>query len=253
MEAGVHFGHQTGRWNPKMGKFIFGARNGIHIFDLTKTAPQVEAAIEFVKDVVRDQKSVLFVGTKKQARQTIKDAALRCGEFYVTERWLGGTLTNLQTIRKSVSRYDYLEAIDSSETANTLPKKELARMRRELAKLRRNLEGIRKMQKLPGALFVVDILREAIAVHEARRLGIPVVALVDTNADPDLVDFPIAGNDDAIRAINLIVNAFADGIAEIRAELKPREPATAEAAVSAETVAVSAAPETAAADPATPA
>jgi small subunit ribosomal protein S2 len=231
-----------------MAKFIYGPRNGIYIFDLTKTAPQIEAAVEFVKDVVRERKSVLFVGTKKQASQTIKEAALRCGEFYVTERWLGGTLTNLQTIRRSVKRYDYLESLENNEAARSIPKKELAKMRRELAKLRKNLEGIRRMEKLPGALFVVDIVREAIAVHEARRLGIPVVAIVDSNADPDLADFPIAGNDDAIRAISLIVSLFADAVVEAKAELKGAEPIVAEVPAMAEAAPSSveaAAPETA--------
>jgi len=243
LEAGVHFGHQTGRWNPKMQKFIFGARNGIHIFDLTKTAPQIEAAVEFIKDIVRDRKSVLFVGTKKQARNAVKEAALRCGEFYVVERWLGGTLTNLQTIRRSVKRYDQLESLETSEAVSAIPKKELARLRRELAKLRKNLEGIRRMEKLPGALFVVDILREEIAVREARRLNIPVVAIVDSNADPDLVDFPIAGNDDAIRAINLIVNLVADAILEAKAELKPAEPVVEAAALQEGAIAVATAEE----------
>ena len=225
-----------------MGKYIFGKRNGIHIFDLHKTAPQLEAAVEFIKDIVRNQKGVLFVGTKKQAHQIIKEAAARCGEFYVTERWLGGTLTNLQTIRKSVARYDHLEKLDQSDAINTLPKKEVARIRRELSKLRRNLEGIRRMSKPPGAMFVVDIPREAIAVHEARKLGVPVVAIVDTNADPDLVDFLIAGNDDAIRAITMIVNIVADAILEAKAELKPAEAPPAEVAAPVET-AVAAAPE----------
>ncbi len=225
-----------------MSKYIFGARNGIHIFDLNKTAPQIELAVGFLQEVVREQKHVLFVGTKKQARIVIREAAQRCGEFYVTDRWLGGTLTNLQTIRKSVARYDRLEKLDKSEAIHHLPKKEVAKIRRELTKLRRNLEGIRGMTKLPGAMFVVDICRESIAVSEARKLGLPVVAIVDSNADPDLVDYAIAGNDDAIRAITLIVNAIADSIAEAKAELKAAAPIATETAASAETPAAEPAP-----------
>jgi small subunit ribosomal protein S2 len=230
-----------------MSKYLFGARNGIHIFDLNKTVPQIELAVGFLQEVVRDQKHVLFVGTKKQARIVIREAAQRCGEFYVTDRWLGGTLTNLQTIRKSVAHYDRLEKLDKSDAINHLPKKEVAKIRRELAKLRRNLEGIRGMTNLPGAMFVVDICRESIAVNEARKLGIPVVAIVDTNADPDLVDYVIAGNDDAIRAITLIVNVIADSIAEAKAELK------AAAAIATESPAPVAAPAAAEIAPVAPA
>jgi small subunit ribosomal protein S2 len=213
-----------------MAKYIFGVRNGIHIFDLNKTAAQVELAVEFLKEVVRQQKRVLFVGTKKQARLVIREAAQRSGEFYVADRWLGGTLTNLQTIRKSVAHYERLEKLEASGEINQLPKKEVAKIRRELSKLRKNLEGIRGMSALPGAMFVVDICRESIAVSEARKLGVPVVAIVDTNADPDLVDYAIAGNDDAIRAITLIVNCIADAIIEAKAELKTATPLAPEGA-----------------------
>jgi small subunit ribosomal protein S2 len=218
-----------------MSKYIFGARNGIHIFDLNKTAPQIELAVGFLQQVVSEQKHILFVGTKKQARLVIREAAQRCGEFYVTDRWLGGTLTNLQTIRKSVAHYDRLEKLAQSDAINHLPKKESAKIRRELTKLRKNLEGIRGMTKLPGAMFVVDVCREAIAVSEARKLGVPVVAIVDSNADPDLVDYAIAGNDDAIRAITLIVNTIADSIAEAKAELKAATPIASETPAPVET------------------
>jgi small subunit ribosomal protein S2 len=232
LEAGVHFGHQTKRWNPKMKKFIFAARNGIHILDLNKTLTQIQVACGFIHETVLNGGSILFVGTKKQAQQEVKEAAIRVGMPYVVDRWLGGTLTNLRTIRRSVGRLKEIDSILASPEADQLPKKEIASLRREQHKLHRNLDGIISMERLPAAAFVVDILREQIAVHEARRLSIPIIAIVDTNCDPDLATYPIAGNDDAIRAIKLITNVIADTIAEAQAEsgraiLPAQEPAAA--------------------------
>jgi small subunit ribosomal protein S2 len=224
LEAGVHFGHQTKRWNPKMKKFIFAARNGVHIIDLNKTLTQIEIACGFLYETVLNGGTVLFVGTKKQAQQELKEAAIRTGMPYVVDRWLGGTLTNLRTIRNSVGRMKEIDRILESPEAAQLSKKELAHLKREQYKLHRNLDGIVTMERLPAALFVVDIQREAIAVHEARRLNIPIIALVDTNCDPDLVTYPIAGNDDAIRSIRLITNVIAQTIAEAQAELGRKLP-----------------------------
>jgi small subunit ribosomal protein S2 len=225
LEAGVHFGHQTKRWNPKMKKFIFAARNGIHIIDLNKTLTQLQIACGFLHDVVLGGGSVLFVGTKKQAQQEIKDAAIRTGMPYVTDRWLGGTLTNLRTIRKSVSRLKETDRILESPEAAQMPKKEISNLRREAAKLHRNLDGIVNMERQPAAMFVIDIEREQIAIHEAQRLGVPIIALVDTCCDPDQVTYPIAGNDDAIRAIKVIAALIADTIAEAQGELGRKAPA----------------------------
>jgi small subunit ribosomal protein S2 len=224
LEAGVHFGHQTKRWNPKMKKFIFAARNGIHIIDLNKTLTQIQIACGFLHDVVLGGGTVLFVGTKKQAQQELKDAAARTGMPYVTDRWLGGTLTNLRTIRKSVSRLKETDRILESPEAAQMPKKEVSNLRREAAKLHRNLDGIVNMERVPAALFVIDIEREQIAIHEAQRLGVPIIALVDTSCDPDQVTYPIAGNDDAIRAIKVITTVIADTIAEAQAELGRKAP-----------------------------
>jgi small subunit ribosomal protein S2 len=212
LEAGLHFGHQTKRWNPKMKRYIFDKRNRIHIIDLAKSLVMLQDALRFVYDVVVAGKSILFVGTKKQAQQVIKETALDCGQHYVTQRWLGGTLTNNTTIRRGVSRLREIEALEKSDAFSSMHKKEAARLRRELEKLRRNLCGIADMESLPGALFVVDINREAIAVAEANTLNIPVLAIVDTNCDPDPVDYVIPGNDDAIRAIRLIACAVADSV-----------------------------------------
>jgi len=235
LEAGVHFGHQTKRWNPKMKKFIFAARNGIHIIDLNKTLTQVEVACGFLHDTIQSGGTVLFVGTKKQAQQEIKDAAARTGMPYVVDRWLGGTLTNLRTIRNSVKRMQEIDRLLTSPEGESLPKKEVASLRREQNKLHRNLDGIVKMERVPAAVFVIDILREAIAVHEAQRLKIPIIALVDTNCDPDQVTYPIAGNDDAIRSVKLITTVIADTITEAQGELgrkyPPPAPETAEVAV----------------------
>lgn len=213
LEAGVHFGHQTKRWNPKMKRFIFDARNGIYVIDLVKSLSQLKEAQQFLYDVVVSGRKILFVGTKKQAQDTLKEAAEHLEQYYVTHRWLGGTLTNSQTVRRSVQRMREIERMEKEGEIDKLAsKKEASMYRREYLKLYRNLCGIADMDRLPGAMFVVDINREAIAVAEANRLGIPVVALVDTNCDPDPVDYPIPGNDDAIRAIRLIVKALSDTI-----------------------------------------
>ena len=206
LEAGLHFGHQTKRWNPKMKRFIFGARNGIYILDLSKTVPLLMEARQFVYDTVIRGRSVLFVGTKKQAQDPLKEMAEKFKQPFVVNRWLGGTLTNLQTIRGSVGRMTELEKLEKDGSFEKMPKKEVARLRREMEKLHYNLNGIRDMEQLPGAVFVVDINREAIAVAEAVRLNIPVVALVDTNVDPEPISYPIPSNDDAIRAIRLVVD-----------------------------------------------
>jgi small subunit ribosomal protein S2 len=230
LEAGVHFGHQTNRWNPKMKKFIFDARNGIYVIDLSKTLTQIEVACGFLHETIQNGGTVLFVGTKKQAQQEIKDAATRTGMPYVVDRWLGGTLTNLRTIRKSVGRMKEIDQILESPEAQQMPKKEIAHLKREQYKLHRNLDGIITMERLPSALFVVDILREEIAVREARRLNIPIIAIVDTNCDPDEVTYPIAGNDDAIRAIKLVTTVIADTIAQAQGEVGAGLPAQPEAA-----------------------
>jgi len=218
LEAGLHFGHQTKRWNPKMKRFIFDKRNGIHIIDLSKSLVMLNQALEFVNDVVLTGRSVLFVGTKKQAQQVIKSSAESCGQHYVTNRWLGGTLTNNATIRNSVKRLKEIEELEKNDAFAGMHKKEAARLRRELEKLRRNLGGIAEMSSLPGAMFVVDIGREAIAVAEANKLNIPVIAIVDTNCDPDPIDYVVPGNDDAIRAIKLIATAVADATAKAAGE-----------------------------------
>jgi small subunit ribosomal protein S2 len=212
LEAGVHFGHQTKRWNPKMKPFIFEQRNSIYIINLSETVKQLQAATDFLANVARNGGKVLFIGCKKQAQEAVKEAAQACAQLYVNQRWLGGTLTNLTTIRKSVGRLSYLEQIEKSPEYSQMGKQELSALRREAEKLRRNLEGIRTMERLPDALVVIDTTREAIAVAEARRLNIPTVAIVDTNADPDLVTYPIAGNDDAIRAIRVILQKLVDAI-----------------------------------------
>jgi len=208
LDAGLHFGHQTKRWNPKMKRYIFDKRNGIHIIDLTQTLARLDEAMTFVEELATSGKSVLFVGTKKQAQSVVKEAATEAGQHYVVHRWLGGTLTNNTTIRRSVRRMRELEAIEKEDQFGSLPKKEAASMRRELEKLRRNLSGVANMTEMPGAMVVIDINREAIAVNEAKRLNIPVVAIVDTNCDPDPIDYVVPGNDDAIRAIKMISDAL---------------------------------------------
>jgi small subunit ribosomal protein S2 len=214
LDAGVHFGHRTQRWNPKMKPFIFEARNGIYVIDLEFSVKQLEAAQDFLAEIAASGKRVLFVGCKKQAQETIKELARRSNSFYVTERWLGGCLTNLTTIRKSVARMRHIDNLESTGAVNQMPKQEVSVMRRENAKLHRNLDGIKDMEKYPSAIVVVDVPRESIAVAEARRLNIPVVAITDTNSDPDLVDYPVAGNDDAIRSISVILEALNDAIIE---------------------------------------
>ena len=214
LEAGVHFGHQTKRWNPKMKKYLFGERNGIYIIDLQKTVEKFEEACQFLKTVSEKGDPVLFVGTKRQAADTVKEEVERSGMFYVNHRWLGGTLTNFQTIRKSINRLKQLERMQGDGTFEGMSKKEALHLSREIDKLNRALGGIKDMDGLPGAVVVVDTKKERIAVREARRLGIPVVALVDTNCDPDEIDFPIPGNDDAIRAIRLITSRLADVVLE---------------------------------------
>ncbi len=218
LEAGVHFGHQTQRWNPKMKKYIFGERGGIHILDLSKTMHQIRAACDVVAKVIEKHQSILFVGTKKQAKIVIKKCAEDCGEFYVCERWLGGMLTNLTTLRQSVKK---LERIEKKVSAGRegITKKELSMMSKEQEKLNRNLSGIRAMRKPPGLLIIVDSVKEHIAVLEAKKLGIPVMAIVDTNCDPDLIDYVIAGNDDALKSNQIILQALAQTILEKKEEL----------------------------------
>ncbi len=220
LEAGVHFGHQTRRWNPKMKRYIFEERNGIYIIDLQKTLVQLNEACEFVRNVVRLGKPVLFVGTKRQARDAIEEAAERCSMHHVTQRWLGGTLTNNQTIRRSVGRLKELDAMFEDGRAAVLSKKELSSLTRERQRLHRNLDGIQDMNNLPGAVFIVDTKRERIATHEAGKLAIPTIAIVDTNADPDEIDYPIPGNDDAVKSISLIAFVMASVIAETQAEME---------------------------------
>lgn len=214
LEAGVHFGHQTRRWNPKMAPYIFTERNGIYIIDLQKTVRKVEEAYAFIRSVAEEGKSVLFVGTKKQAQDSIKEEAIRSNMYYVNERWLGGMLTNYHTIQKRIDHLRQLEKMEEDGTFEVLPKKEVSRLRGEKEKLDRFLGGIKDMKKLPGALFVVDPRKEKIAVAEARRLNIPIVAIVDTNCDPDEIDYVIPGNDDAIRAVKLLSSKMADAILE---------------------------------------
>ena len=229
LEAGVHFGHQTKRWNPKMKPFIFEQRNSIYIINLSETVKQLQNATDFLANVARQGGKVLFIGCKKQAQEAVKEAALACGQFYVNQRWLGGTLTNLTTIRKSVGRLTYLEQIEQSPEYSKMGKQELSALRREAEKLRRNLEGIRTMDRLPDAMVVIDTSRESIAVAEARRLKIQTVAIVDTNADPDQVSYPIAGNDDAIRAIRVILQKLVDAIYTASHEADRQEAANLEA------------------------
>ena len=214
LEAGVHFGHQTRRWNPKMAKYIFTERNGIYIIDLQKTVRKVDEAFNFVRSVAQEGKKVLFVGTKKQAQEAVKEEATRAGMFYVNERWLGGMLTNFQTIQKRIKRLKQLEQMEQDGTFEVLTKKEVLALRHEMEKLDKFLGGIKEMNRLPGALYVVDPRKERIAVAEARKLGIPIVAIVDTNCDPDEIDYVIPGNDDAIRAVRLLTSRMADAVIE---------------------------------------
>ena len=214
LEAGVHFGHQTRRWNPKMATYIFTERNGIYIIDLQKTVKKLEEAYFFVRDMAASGESILFVGTKKQAQDAIKEEAERCGQFYVNARWLGGMLTNFKTMRGRVDRLNQLKKMQEDGTFDMLPKKEVMKHLGEIAKLEKYLGGVTEMKKLPGALFVVDPRKERNAINEARKLNIPIVAIVDTNCDPDEIDYVIPGNDDAIRAIKLISGVMANAIQE---------------------------------------
>lgn len=234
LETGVHFGHQTRRWNPKMRPYIFGARNGIHIIDLQQTVGLFRTAHDFIADTVANGGSCIFVGTKRQAQEAVKTEAERAGQYYITNRWLGGTLTNFQTISKSIERLKKLEAMFEDGSIHKYNKKEISRMSRELEKLREDLGGIKNLDDVPSVAFIIDPKREEIAVKECRKLGIPIVAVVDTNCDPDLIDYVIPGNDDAIRAIKLFVAAMADACIEgkARAEeqgMKKEKPARAKA------------------------
>lgn len=231
LEAGVHFGHQTKRWNPKMKPYIFGSRNGIYIIDLQKTVRMFKTACDFIADTAAKNESVLFVGTKDQARESIYEEANRCEMFYVQNRWLGGMLTNFQTIKKNIDRLNYLNTIVNDESINLFPKKERLKLMKERGKLDNTLGGIRDMKKPPGAIFIVDPKKEAIAVREAKRLDIPIVAIVDTNCDPDLIDYILPGNDDAIRAIRLVSSRIADACIEGRERWKEKKQAEADKAV----------------------
>ena len=214
LEAGVHFGHQTRRWDPKMAEYIFQARNGIHIIDLQKTSKKLDEAYSFVKEQAEEGKTVLFVGTKKQAQECMKEAALKCGMYYVDQRWLGGMLTNFDTIQTRIKRLKDLETMQEDGTFDVLPKKEVILLKKEMEKLEKNLGGIKEMNELPGVIFLVDPKKERIAILEAKKLGIPVVGLVDTNCNPEELDYPIPGNDDAIRAVKLIADVMANAVIE---------------------------------------
>jgi small subunit ribosomal protein S2 len=216
LEAGVHFGHQTRRWNPKMAEYIFTERNGIYIIDLQKTVRKVDEAYNFIRNTVTNGETVLFVGTKKQAQDTIREEAERCGMFYVNQRWLGGMLTNFKTITSRIRRLEEIEKMEEDGLFDVLPKKEVIELHKEQDRLTRFLGGIRGMKTLPGAIFIVDPRKERIAVAEARKLGIPIVAIVDTNCDPDEIDYVIPGNDDAIRAVKLLTTTMADAVVEAK-------------------------------------
>jgi len=222
LEAGVHFGHQCKRWNPKMARYIYSERNGIHVIDLHKSMPLIESAYNFIKSVSAEH-GVLFVGTKKQAQEAVEEEARRCGMFYVKERWMGGTLTNFKTLKKNIARLNEIEKMREDGTFEKLPKKEVILLEREHRKLIRGLGGIRQMISLPAAIFVIDTVKEQTAIKEARRLRIPIVAVTDTNSDPDEIDYPIPGNDDAIRAIKLITRIIADAVMAGREAAKPVE------------------------------
>ena len=230
LEAGCHYGHQTRRWNPKMARFIFTERNGIYIIDLQKTVKKVEEAYAFIRDVAAKGEPILFVGTKKQAQNSVKEEATRCNQFYVNERWLGGMLTNFRTIQTRINRLKELEKMFEEGTTDQYPKKEVILMKRELEKLEKNLGGIKDMKKLPDALFIIDPKKEEIAVSEARKLHIPIIATVDTNCDPDEVDYVIPANDDAIRAIRLISSTMANAVQEGRQGADAEEAASEEEA-----------------------
>ncbi len=223
LDAGVHFGHQTKRWNPKMKPFIFDARNGIHIIDLSKTEAQLQAALNFLTSTVRKGGKILFVGTKKQAQICVKETAKETGQMFVTERWLGGTLTNFTTVKTSIKRLKEIEKMDADGSINDYVKQEQAVIRREGARLHKYFDGLRDLDKMPAALFIVDVKREHNAVAEAKKLGIPVVALVDTNSDPEDADYPVAANDDAIRSVRLLLAAVSQAITQARAEFESKK------------------------------
>ena len=231
LEAGVHFGHQSKRWNPKMKKFIYSSRNDIHVIDLHKSIPLIEKAYEFVRNAATKNGTVLFVGTKKQAQEAVEEEAKRCGMFFVNQRWMGGTLTNFKTLKKNIARLNDIEKMKEDGTFEKLPKKEVIMIEREHRKLVRGLGGIRQMTGLPAAVYIVDTKKEQTAVNEARKLGIPIVAIVDTNADPDEVDYPIPGNDDAIRSIKLLTSIVAEAVIAGREIAKPIEERAEEIAV----------------------
>ena len=216
LEAGVHFGHQTRRWDPKMAEYIFQARNGIHIIDLQKTSKKLDEAYSFLKEQAEEGKTILFVGTKKQAQDCVKEAAEKCGMYYVNQRWLGGTLTNFGTIRTRIARLKDLERMQEDGTFDVLPKKEVILLKKEMEKLEKNLGGIKEMEELPGVMFIVDPKKERIGILEAKKLGIPVIGLIDTNCNPEDVDYAIPGNDDAIRAVGLIADCMANAVIEGR-------------------------------------
>jgi small subunit ribosomal protein S2 len=228
LEAGVHFGHQTRRWNPKMAKYIFGSRSNIHIIDLQKTAKELKKAYKFIREMAGNGRPVLFVGTKKQAQEAIVTESKRCGSYYVSERWLGGTLTNFDTIKKSIGRLNELDKMKSEGLFRVMSKKEVSRLEKERTRLTKTLEGFKTMTELPGCLFVIDPVQENTAILEARRMEVPVVAVCDTNCDPDLIDYPVPGNDDAIRSVKLFCALMADAILEGKAEAeKAATPSTA--------------------------
>ncbi|MDR3112503.1 MAG: 30S ribosomal protein S2 [Elusimicrobiota bacterium] len=227
LEAGAHFGHQTRRWNPKMAKFIFGNRNKIHIIDLQKTLKELKKTYKIVKDFIVDGSNIIFVGTKKQVRVPVKEEAVRCGAYYVCERWLGGTLTNFETLKKSIARYREIEKMKQEGVFVSLSKKEQSQIERERIRFEKYLEGLKNMEKLPELMFVIDPYEDATAVAEARKLCIPIVAVCDTNCNPDLIDYPIPGNDDAIRAVKLFCSAIADAVLEGKGTIKDDPTATA--------------------------
>lgn len=228
LEAGVHFGHQTRRWNPKMAKFIFGARSNIHIIDLQKTVKELKKASRFIREIAASGKSILFAGTKKQAQEAILAEAQRCGAFWVNQRWLGGTLTNFETIKRSIARLQELERMKADGLFKVLSKQEVGRLERERLRLTKAFSGIKEMTHLPGCLFIIDPVQELTAVREARKVGVPIVAVCDTNCDPDLIDYPIPGNDDAIRAVKLFCTMMADAVLEGKAEWQKQQAETVE-------------------------
>jgi len=231
LEAGVHFGHQSKRWNPKMGKYIYSSRNNIHVIDLHKTIPLIEKAFDYVKNAVAHNGTVLFVGTKKQAQDAVEEEAKRCGMFYVKDRWLGGTLTNYKTLKKTIGRLNEIEKLEKDGMFDVLPGKEVANLKREHRKLIRGLGGIREMANLPAAIYIVDSKKEQTAIAEAKKMGIPIIAVVDTNCDPDEVEFPIPANDDAIRSIKLLTSIIAEAVIAGRELTKPIEERAPEIAV----------------------